>query len=194
VFAILTQVSDLPEDKMRALTDEMDDLDLLEIPALASLRQGDQAIDSNQELAGRVLEIFQEKGFQREQAECGLGAISDAAIGLMEHFSGKVQNYLRSYGELMLKDLGRTFQFSTLSEADVGTAFTYWFQNALNLPLSLLDKNVRTFCEQHGLEPEQLIAAADELDLNLAVVDDLAQISLAPRTASKESPPGASAV
>jgi hypothetical protein len=86
----------------------------------------------------------------------------------------------------MLRDLDRIFEFSALTEAEVRYAFTYWLQNVLNMPLSLIDENVRMFCAQHDLEPEQLFAAADELDVNLALVDDVVQLHLTRQALSRE--------
>lgn len=186
VFALLAQVSDLSEDKVRELTDQLDYLDLLDIPALAELCRNRQAPDPNDLLARRILELLQEKGLSLAQAKRGLGAICEAALGLAEHFNGKVQNYLRSYGELMSKEFSRFFLFSTLNASEVQAAFVYWLQNVLNVPMSLLDQNIQLFCQQHGLKPAQLIAAADELDLNLALLDDLVQQLLAEQAKADE--------
>ena len=187
VFALLAQVSDLPEDEVRVLAEQMQDLDLLDVLALAALRRGRPSADRKALLARRVVEILEEGGFSSEQAIRGLEAICEAALGFEEHFGGKVQDYLRRYGDLMLQELGRFFEFSALNDSETQTAFSYWLQNVLNMPISLLDADMRAFCEQHGLQPEELIAAADELDLNLALLDDLVQHVMSERALAEET-------
>jgi hypothetical protein len=186
VFALLTQVSDVSEDVVRELTNHLEDLDLLGISALADLVRNRKSPNLDDPLARHIVEVAQEMGFEVEEAQRGVRAICEAALGLEEQFGGKVQNYLRSYGEKMLADAGRIFHFSALSASESRMAFTYWLQNVLNMPVSLLDKNVHLFCEQHGLTPSQLLAAADELDLNLALLDDLVQYAIAAQKAPSE--------
>jgi hypothetical protein len=190
VFAILTQVSDLAEDDARELATELDDLELLDIPALAGLLRNRKSPDLKDPLARHLMEIAQESGLSPEQAKRGAAAICEAALALDEQFGGRVQNYLRGYGETMLRDMERIFHFSALSAPESRLAFAYWLQNVLNMPVSLLDSNVQQFCKQHGLKPSQLIAAADELDLNLAVLDDLVQYAVAAQKAPPEEANG----
>ena len=75
----------------------------------------------------------------------------------------------------MLRDLDLVFRFSTLGESEVKRAFTYWLQNVMNMPLSLMDEYVEVFSKDNHLKPEALFAAADELNINFALVDDLIQ-------------------
>lgn len=173
VFAFLTRIVSKDEDQVRELTGKMNDLGLLDIATLARMSEDAKTFDSNNPDARHILEFFQENGLDPEKAQQALTTICEAAVGLQKYFDGKVQRYLRGYGEMMLREIARTFQFSALRETEVAFAFTYWLQNVLNMPLSLLDANVLAFCEQHHLTPEQLVAAADNLDLNLAVLDDL---------------------
>jgi hypothetical protein len=173
VFAILTQIIGGPESDIRDITLLLSDLALLHIPALAELHSDEATIDRATVPARRILEVLDEVGIQPEQAFQALTAIVEAAYGLQTHFHGKLQRYLRHYGELMLAELKQSFQFSTLSDAQVGFAFTYWLQNVLAMPLSLFDADVQAFCQLYGLQPEALIAEADKLDINLGLMDDL---------------------
>jgi hypothetical protein len=94
---------------------------------------------------------------------------------LEEHYSGKVQYYLRYYGELMLRELEQEFRFSMLNEAEVKRAFTYWLQSVLNMPLLVADEHIDACCKENYLTPEKLFAAADKLNMNVALVGDLVQ-------------------
>ena len=186
VLALLTRISSMAEPELRALVDAMSGAGLLDIPALAAIPRGPAGPDAQDTHARRVLEFMVEAGIGAEDAQRGLAAICDAAQGMSKHYGGKVQRYLRNYGELMLRDLERVFEFTTLSDADVKQAFIYWLQNVLNMPVSLLDDDVRRFCKEHSLAPEEWVAAADELDINLALVDDLVQRYLARQSGAEE--------
>lgn len=175
VFSFLTRVSRLPEKVLRNLTNRMQDLGLLEIETLASLSRAGKGSAIEQGAYGRrIMELLQESGLSQEESRQGLTTICEAALVLQDQYEGKIQKYLRSYGELMLKELDGIFKFSVLSKADVADAFTYWFQNVLNMPLSLADENVRLFCEKHNLQPRDLIDEADNMGFNLGYVDDVA--------------------
>jgi hypothetical protein len=146
---------------------------LLEVKTLARIisshKQGVfDDIDGN-----RIVELMLEAGFSRPEADNALQVICEAADSLVQHHNGKVQHYLRHYGERMLDEALAAFRFTTLDEGAAKYAFTYWLQNVLNMPLSLRDVSVLSFCRQYGLTVDDLIAAADELDLNLALLDDL---------------------
>ena len=69
------------------------------------------------------------------------------------------------------------FNFSGLNKKQANYAFTYWMQNVLNMPVSLSDEAVQNFSKTTGIEPAQLFAAADALDVNVAVIDDLVELT-----------------
>lgn len=169
VFALLTQTSRLEETRLREIAEELDALELLEIRALA---------ENGRLQRRRIVAVLAERGFTAEESSQAVSAIAEAARAFHQRFNGKVQHYLRRYGEQMLSEAAELFRSSGLDEERLKLALTYWLQNVLNMPLSLLDEPVRRFCAQNGLPPEALIAAADGLDLNLALVDDLVQCAL----------------
>lgn len=190
-FALLTSIGRGSEPEIRALTERLSVRQLLEIPELAALRQGRATVDLNAPAARGILEVLQEGGFSQHAARQALTTLCEAAAGLAEHHDGKIQRYLRGWGERMLQERDRTFKFSALSDSDAADAFTYWLQNVLAMPLSLIDDNVKSVCQQHGVEPNDLIAAADADDLNLGVVDDLAQRYRVERKTKKAAAPTA---
>ncbi len=129
-------------------------------------------------LSAHFLAFLQEHGFSQQESERLLTIVSEAASALSQQFDGKIQKYLRKYGELMLKEVPALFHFTTINSDQIGHAFTYWFQNVLNMPLSLVDSNIVAFCQDNGFEVANLIAAADRLDVNLALLDDLVYLKL----------------
>ncbi len=183
VFALLTRVTMLPQDAVRAVTDQLHYMKLLKISTLVNLYKAHGAPDLTDSNARHILELLQEGGFKQAEAERGLTAICEAALGLHDYHASKVQNYLRSYGERMLQELGNTFRFSNLNEAEVNYAFRLWLQNVLNMPLQLQDEQMQKFCKQYELTQLDLLAAADEEDLNIALLDDLVHSYFAKQTA-----------
>jgi hypothetical protein len=179
VFALLTRITQLEEGEVREITEELADLDLIDVTALAKIPAITPDTRVKSDRARHILDLLLEHGFNEEEALRGLKTLREAAIALKSHFDGKIQRYLRHYGELMLKEMPDWFKFSQIDDANARSAFTYWLQNVTSMPLSLADENLRSYCEQHELDPEQLFAAADELDINLAFIDDLAVLEVA---------------
>lgn len=173
LFALLVQVLDMPEHRVRRIVGDMADLQLLAVPTLAGLCHREHGPDSSAPAAQQVIDFLRENGVSEAAAERALAAMCQAAAGLTEHWGGRIQRYLRHYGEMMLQDLGRTFRFDTIDEAQLHNAFTYWLQNALNMPLSLVNDDLLEYARAIDSTPAALIEAADELDMNLAVLDDL---------------------
>ena len=79
------------------------------------------------------------------------------------------------HAEKMIAELQKTFQFSTLDANQSRYAIAFWLQNVANLPVTLQDNSIKKFTEIHGLSGKQLFDAADEMDVNVALVDDLVQ-------------------
>src|SRR5262249_14956232 len=131
--------------------------------------------------ANNCLKVLTEAGLSQDEARAGLKVLCETAIGIQDHFSGKVQLYLRSIGERLLNEIFHHFHFSDLKPEDVKYAFTLWLQNVAQLPLSLRDAHLITMCQAEGIVVDDLLTAADELDLNLAFVDDMVHHKYAPK-------------
>lgn len=180
VFALMAGCSDRSHSDLRDTVEELEELGLLDIAVLA------HAIDANHDIAGtksarRILEILGEEGFGDDEAHRSLQTIGEAARVIRQHYDGKIQFYLRRYGELMLRDATELFRFEHLGEAATRRAFTLWLQNVLCMPVSLNDNALCAFSEAHRLDPAEVIRAADELELNVSILDDLIQQEMAVR-------------
>jgi hypothetical protein len=183
IFALLTRIApSLPEVGIRSLIDRMHGAGLLDVKYLARIAALPMKTKLREHQARLIMELLIESAFPEEAAKNGLVAVSEAALGLQSHFDGKVQRYLRSYGEIMLADLKKFFSFSNLSDADVKHSFTYWLQNVLAMPLPLIDESWQISCRHYEIDPIHLIAAADDVGINLAVLDDLLRSYLAKRS------------
>ena len=174
VFALLTRTTGLPQTTVRLLSNHLLHLDLLHIPALAHLLKGKPPeLDFYHPNSLRIITILEEGGFSHSEAMLGLTVMCEAASAISAQFFGKIQFYLRGYAERMVNEAQTIFHFSLLNQNDIRYAFSFWLQNVLNMPLPLPDKDVESFSRANGLTSEQIFDAADEMDVNVAYVDDL---------------------
>ena len=171
-FALVSKISEKPEAEVREAVEDLDELRLLETEKLAAVVDED-GLDMEHTDARRILESLTESDFSEEGAKNSLRAIAEAASSLEVHHGGKIQRYLRHYGQLMLEELPRHFTFSQMGDADVKEAFTYWLQNVLDMPVSLESEEVKTFCRNLEIDIRQLEEEADRQEINLALLDDM---------------------
>jgi hypothetical protein len=112
-------------------------------------------------------------GYSESEARQAVAALAETAENVERHYDGKPQRYLREYGERMLEELPERFAFDEFGDEDVRYAFTLWLQNVLNMPVTLRSPEMTVFCERYDVTVEELVAAADVQDINLALLDDL---------------------
>ena len=175
IFALVTRISNKNEDEIRHTIEELDVLDLLDVEALSEILETKKGINLEYAHTRRVVEYLIESGFTENESEKCILAMHEAAKSLKTHHDGKIQKYLRKYGQQMINEVPQNFSFSKMNEQDVKYAFTYWLQNVLNMPVSL-DDSVKEFCKKIGNKPEDLVQVADKLNLNIAIVDDLVRL------------------
>lgn len=174
VVAIFVRVSGMDEEGVaRNLVSSLDDLNLLEISTLARIARNGQGAD---ESADRFVAFLIECGVPEIQARVSLDRLSMVANAIDTNFGGKIQRYLRRYGQLMIAELGDTFGDSAVDDEQLRQAFVYWLQNVLDMPISLMDEDVHAYCHAHHFAPAELFDAADSIDLNVGIVDDLAAL------------------
>jgi hypothetical protein len=172
IFALISRLCEKPEPEVREAVEELDKLGLLGPKDLALL-VGGGILDAERPHAQRILQSLSERSFSEQEAKRSLLAIGEAAASLGVHHEGKIQRYLRHYGQRMLDELAEHFTFSQMDKADVNEAFCYWLQNVLNMPVSLVSRNMAAFCERFKVSQDDLLQVADEVDINLALLDDL---------------------
>lgn len=175
MVSLLLAVGHGAEEDARAAANIMASLDLTSVPACA------QAVSGT---AGAVVieRILCDHGFSPEDAATSRQLIGEVAQALQRQWDGKIQRYLRACGEQMLRDLARAFPVKVVSESVLRHAFTHWLQSALGLPMVLAEPAAKQYATQQGTTLENLVAAADALDLNVALLDDAIGCELAART------------
>lgn len=194
IFALVTRISKKPESEIRYIVEELDDIGLLDIEELSNVQKAGNDIDFNSPFAKRVFESLLESrligdgstmsGFTREESKSSLLVISEAAKSLTENSDGKIQKYLRKYGQQMVDEFSDSFSFSGIDKKDLENAITYWLQNVLNMPIHLKTESIDTFCKDHQISNEELVNVADSLDINIALLDDMIDQYI--RSAEKE--------
>jgi hypothetical protein len=164
VFSLFAAVSDAPEGELRALVGTLASLELITVEALVS---------SPETAVQRAVDEAIAAGIDATAATAALGAATEAANVLAGSYGGKMQLLLREEGEALLRNITEKLGISALDQGAVGHALTYWLQNTLNLPLSLRDRALQEFAGRLGVSVQELVSAADSLDLNVALIDDL---------------------
>ena len=171
VFCLLTRISTKDHEELHLICDNLHTLGLLDISALAEIDH------PNDQLSVLITDFLLQHEFSKKEADRAIVSMSEVANGLKKYYKGKIQEYLRSYGLLLLEDVPKKFQFTSLSNEDVEFAFTYWLQNVMNMPLSLKDPTLLEFSQSTGLHLDELLQAADDLGINTAILDDLVQMN-----------------
>jgi hypothetical protein len=164
MFCLLCRVRDDELDATRAAVDLLNLLGLLDVNVLAALSGQDAAI---------LDRVLRSNGFSAAQASRGADVLKAVAARTRKDFHGKLQRVLRKHGELLRQELSGAFASCGLKRPDIDYAVSQWLQNAASLPISLESNAVKAFCKSNRVGMDQLLNAADALDVNVALVDDL---------------------
>lgn len=169
VFCILETLSsrEIAEKAVNALSE----LDLVNIEKL-SPKHGSARKTSllKHEL---IQDILQEAGFESGTAKQALNALVEIAEIVQTKYGGKVQRLLRKEGEQMIRNITSFFTFHTLEEQLTRRIIIKWLQDVLNLPIYRETEGSKAFLVETNTTVAELVDAADDLDINIAIVDDL---------------------
>ncbi|MEO8591047.1 MAG: hypothetical protein ABI432_16835 [Flavobacteriales bacterium] len=155
-------------EQTRHAVEVLQSLGLIDIPRIASASKEDRTLISS---------VLVNTGYTRTESELGTRTLISAAKALNEACGGKVQRILREHGERMRDELVSTLGAVPLDKGQLRSAITYWIQNTMSIPISLESDVVKKFCKANKITMTQLIASVDELDANVALVDDLLEIA-----------------
>jgi hypothetical protein len=186
VFSIIAQHDaehePIPHSELNDLTLRMEALGLIEPVDLAELEISNAPTTSQSSpLERRIVGILEESGFSGYAAHNKLRNICAMALFLQQSYDGKIQRYLRDAGERMLNDVLDKVDGQSRDKEHLALALTFWMQNVLNLPLLFCDTKVLRFCRENGIDKNELVDAADSLDLSVACLDDIFQLYYADR-------------
>jgi hypothetical protein len=174
-FCAFLEVGCMGEQMSREIVTALASLGLLEPVKLAAALTKDGSLDLTNETISSLMTILGQKGFEEKTAHEVLLAVCEMAAGIQNKY-GKLQILLRKHGQNILKDLQDATSFSHVQEEIETLIFARWLQNALELPIPLADEYVKRFCSEREYDINELITVADEIDVSIAVVDDLIRL------------------
>jgi hypothetical protein len=165
--SLLLRSMSLPEREVRFLANRLQFVGLMDVSQWAS---GDDEVLT---LKKRALSVLEDAGVQAEDAMRAVAVLQETSAAIQKAFDGKVQRFLRKVGDKALTDLVSALSLKTLPAAQTKEALAFWLQNVASLPVSLGHESTDRFCRAHGIDGEGLLHSTDELNLNVAVLDDL---------------------
>lgn len=172
VFCLLSRLREEELEATRAAVDLLNLLGLLRVEVLAGLSGEDASI---------LQRVLRSHGFSPAQASRAAEVLAAVAARTQQEYDGKLQRVLRKHGELLRRELSAAFTACGLEQTELDHAVSQWLQNAVNLPISLENDAVKAFCKSQRVRLDQLLEAADALDVNVALVDDLLAVAQPPR-------------
>ncbi len=124
--------------------------------------------------------VLREHGVSRFDIERLLRALARVGHVVHESFGGRVQKFIRARALEVATELEDRLRVDA-DQPELRVAIRLWFQNAFNLPVPVDHPALDRFLAEHDATLDDLVAAADRMDINLAVVDDLMRADLASR-------------
>lgn len=167
LVCVINQINPEPNiEEIRAVIDILGKINLTSAENLSNIK-----VESKE--YNFIFFLFQRFNFTDEETNLALETIISLSKIVNKNFDGKIQRYMRIYFEIMRNEMCESFKDIGLSSKQIRYAVTHWLQNSTNAPLSLEHKAVETFYNENGTNENEFIKAADDLDINLAVIDDL---------------------
>lgn len=156
----------LPMRALRSALHMLEDLNLVSVEALRGLASG-----SAEHVV--VTQVLQRHGLGATDAAALADLMSRLARATEATCGGRIQKVLRAHALAARDELAASFAGIGLGKEELEFALTHWLQNATSAPISLQSRDVVAFCRALGITLETLEDAADELGLNLALLDDV---------------------
>ena len=147
IVSLLLNIIDTNQNSVRPAIERLDEMGLLDVDALAQVIEKSR-IDWELSIVKHLLTIFSDFGFTEEQSRNSIVTITEFSKSLKNNNDGKLQKYLRKYGNQMITEIGQQFSFSKMNNEAVKNAFALWLQNVLNMPVTSNDKHIKEFCPQ----------------------------------------------
>jgi hypothetical protein len=163
VLALVARCTAISEHEVRLACMELTQKGLLDRPAAMRAPDNREAIQ----------QVLKSHGLSPGEATKALIALTEVSENIDVEFNGKLQLYLRQSFDAVAEQMLTVFPVSVLSNENLRHAYRFWLQNVASAPLSLTHPNARTFCESRQVAWDEMIEAADDADINLALLDDI---------------------
>lgn len=172
VFCLLLQCSEQEPELTRSAVAVLQSLFLIDVGKMLHLSE------TTHEIRVIYAYVLRQHGFSSDDVDLACSLLAHVANIVQHNYGGKIQRYLRRHGEVMRDELVSAFDSTSLDKSRMAYAISHWLQNVLSLPISLQHNAVVEFCQKSDVTPQDLWQAADELGINLAVIDDLLEMEL----------------
>jgi hypothetical protein len=177
VYCIFAELTDHSYRDARSLSDKIFGLNLLELDDLADVQiMEDGKADPNNPRIRTVSEILLINGIEQSDIDKSLSAICKVAQSIQENYDGKIQKFLRKYGEEIVNEFDSHVSFSEVDRGTQSRILVKWIQNTLAMPLAFSNIYSVRFCKKQGVTYLELAEAADNIGLNGSVLDDLLEL------------------
>ena len=118
-----------------------------------------------------IKEIMLGLDFTEAEIEEIIRTLVKIAVSVKGKYSGKIQSIFRKYGEIIREELVGSFSDDDLDNEKITHGVSLWLQSAFGLPILSDRTYVKEYCKERGLNKDELTKIADEMDINLGVVD-----------------------
>ena len=167
LVCMINQVKPEPNmDEVREATDIWEKLNLASPSTLSTIK------DDDREYSFLVMTLLQ-YDFTEHEAQTAVNTAIALAKAVTDNYNGKIQTCIRKYSAALRDELTKTFAEIGLDDSQVNYGVVHWLQNTTNAPLSLSHESVTAFCKETNVTQQELWNAADNLEINLAVIDDV---------------------
>jgi len=183
IFCLLLQCTRQEAAVVREAVAILKGLDLLDVGALSVL---EDAGGKDKQVLIYALERY---GFSNEEIQNAVLILTGAAQAVKRDYGTKIQRCLRQHANAVRTELAQAFRDVPLAADQMNYALSHWLQNAFGLPVSLQNQAVVEYCKENGILPEDLMAAADEMNLNVALLDDLLEMEQQSKSPAVEFEP-----
>ena len=162
-----------PHNRATNTTKLLIDMELLDIPLLAKCSR-DASEESASQVRSDIHTVLRRTGYDLDQANNIGTALCALARAVEDKCQARIQALLR---EQCVGLVGNILEQFPLDGA-IGTkaarlAITHWLQNVLNLPILVDSPGLQAICKQMNANPSDVLEAADQLDINAALLDEI---------------------
>ena len=177
VYCIFAELTHHSYRDARRLANDLADLNLLEVDDLAGIPiMDDGMVNPDNSRMRTITDILKANGVADDDIRKSLSAICKVAQAISENYDGKIQKFLRKYGHEIVNEFDSHVSFSEVSRGTQSRILVKWIQNTLAMPLAFSNVYTARFCENEDVTYWELAEAADNIEINAAVLDDLLEV------------------
>jgi len=177
VYCIFAELTHHSYRDARRLANGLADLNLLEVDDLAGIPiMDDDMVNPDNSRIKTITDILKANGVADGDIKKSLSAICKVAQAIQENYDGKIQKFLRKYGQEIVDEFDSHVSFSEVDKGTQSRILVKWIQNTLCMPLAFSNIYTSRFCEMNGASYWELAEAADNLGINGAMLDDLLEV------------------